>query len=129
MQELELDGFIFKDGRLLASESGVIDTSEEEGIILHLAKKLGLPDVPLLKHHLNLSEQHFIGARWDDCIANARKALETILEQCATVFHQNRYGAMLPTSATSNAESVRNYLKSEGLLELKEKDALTRCTW
>jgi hypothetical protein len=124
--QLELDGYVFKDGRLLASESGVMDTGEEEGVIIHLSAKLGLPDVAQLKRFIDLSEEHYIAGRWEDSISNSRKALESILEQTAKVYHRARYRSDLSSSTLSSAESIRNYLKNEGLLEVKEKEAVTK---
>ena len=80
---LELDGYIFREGRLWVPEESVIEEAEEQGILDGLMTSLHLSDIPTLKHHLELSGTHYSEARWDDSISNSRKFLEGTLAQAA----------------------------------------------
>lgn len=79
--ELELDGHIFRDGKLYYTEAAVLDTEGEEGILAKLIKDIALENQDIMEHHLELSETHYVDEKWDDSIANSRKFLESILKQ------------------------------------------------
>lgn len=71
ISDLELDGYAYKNGRLLYSEASVVDEQEEEGVLQQLIGELKLPDKAVIMHHLEQSSMHYTEGRWDDCIANA----------------------------------------------------------
>lgn len=122
--DLELDGYTFKDGRLLYSEASVVDTEEEEGVLDRLAIDLKLPDYKTVRHHLDQSVAHYNEGRWDDCISNSRKVLESVLAQCVLVHSTKVKGSPLPKAKLERPVDVREYLEQEKLLETKEKKAL-----
>ena len=80
-ESLELDGYIYRGSRLIAPESDVLDTQEEGGILATLFKDLCWDNWPIAEHALKLSEDHWLNGKWDDCISNARKFLECILQE------------------------------------------------
>lgn len=88
-RQLELDGYVCRDGKLLFSEEDVLDTKEEAGILETLYRQLGLADADTALHHVRLSEDHYVAGRWDDAISNARKFFECTLSQIA-VSHSQR---------------------------------------
>lgn len=122
--DLELDGYTYKDGRLLYSEASVMDEHEEEGVLDQLTIELKLPDYAVVKHHLDQSAVHYTEGRWDDCIANARKVLESVLSQCALVYSTKVQANPLSQTKLQRSADVRDYLEKEKLLEGKEKKAL-----
>jgi hypothetical protein len=119
---LELSGYVFKHGTLLAPEADVLDAKEESGVLEALWTELGLGDQETALHHLALSEQHYLERRWDDSIGNSRKFLELALREVA-VFHSSRTGVP-DADAMSRPVAVRDYLERVGLLEAKEKLAI-----
>jgi hypothetical protein len=122
--KLELDGFTFRDGRLLAPEEDALDASEAAGVLEQLYGDLKLADPDTALHHLQLSEEHYLAGRWDDSIGNSRKFLECVLGAVAESRSVATSGASLPDSVASRPVRVREYLAQSGLLESKEKVAL-----
>lgn len=126
-RQLELDGYVYRDGSLLFSEEDVLDTQEEAGILETLYRQLGLGDADTALHHLRLSEDHYLAGRWDDAISNARKFFECTLSQIA-ISHSRKSPNDHPLSdeAAKQPVRVRDYLEQEGLLETKEKEAIAK---
>ncbi len=124
-RQLELDGYIYRDGVLLVPEESVLDEEEEEGVLQQLFSELGLQQGEVFQHHLRLSSEHYRDAKWDDSIANSRKVLEVVLQQVA-----NRFGAVratgLPAADLEKPVRVREYLEAAGLLAQKEKEAIAK---
>jgi hypothetical protein len=124
--ELELDGYIFRDGKLYFTEAAILDTEGEEGILIKLVKDLALANQEVLKHTLELSETHYLGGKWDDCIANSRRFLEAVLQEAAARYHLHTTKNPISVSLYDHPGEVRNYLQSQGLLEPKEKEAIAK---
>jgi hypothetical protein len=123
-RSLELDGYIYKDSRLLPSEEDVVDVQETVGVLQSLMSSMKLDNSETTLHHLKLSEDHYINNKWDDSISNSRKVLESILQEVAAV-HSSRFKKTpLSTSTYSSPVQVRDYLENEGLLEPKEKQSI-----
>jgi hypothetical protein len=106
------------------SESDVLETKEEMGILQSLYTNLQLGDKDTAFHHLKLSEEHYLAHRWDDSISNSRKLLECVLRDIAILFSQKVKNISLSESIYSRPVQVRDYLSKEGLLEVKEKEAV-----
>lgn len=124
--QLELDGYIYKDGILLRSESSVIDEKSEQSYLEHLLERASLPDKETVLHHVALAEDHFLNARWDDSISNSRKFLESILRQVANGINLKKYTNNLDEQMLNRAAQVRDFLEKEKLIETKEKEAIAK---
>lgn len=124
LSELEIDGYIFQDGKLYYSEATILDTENEIGILEKLIQDVKLNNQGIIKHHLELSETHYINDKWDDSISNSRKFLESILNEIAAGHHLLESGQPINTSKYSQAFKIRDYLYSKGLFEKKEKEAI-----
>jgi hypothetical protein len=120
---LELDGFIFRDSRLLTSDENVL-AEEESGVLESLYRRLNLQNEKTAFHHLDLSEQHYLAGRWDDSISNSRKFLESVLREVATAHSLQEHDSPLSRSVYEWPKDVRNYLEKEKLISHKEKEAL-----
>lgn len=123
-RNLELDGYAYKDSRLIEPEEDVLDIVEEEGILTSLFAELSLGNQATSFHHLGLSEEHYVAERWDDSISNSRKFLESILREVASKYHFNLCGSFLEEDFLSKPAKVRAFLADKGLLEIKEKEAI-----
>lgn len=123
--ELELDGYIFRDGKLLYTEAAVLDTEGEEGILSKLVNDLALDNQEVINHHLKLSESHYLDEKWDDSIGNSRKFLECVLQETAVRHHAHKTGQPIASSAYSPPSRARDYLESQGLIASKEKKAIS----
>lgn len=124
--KLEIDGYILRDGKLYFSETTILDTEDEIGIIGKLIQDLELNNQDVIKHHLNLSETHYIDEKWDDCIANSRKFLESTLREISDIHHLLETGQNINYSTYSTPYQIRNYLEVQGLIEQKEKEAISK---
>lgn len=122
---LELDGYIFRNDTLYATESSVIDEQEEQTYLELLIGGSGLADLRVIQHHLDLSENAYTESRWNDTISNARNFLESILEQVANALSQRLTGAPLAASVNSPAQ-VRDYLEDHHFIDTTEKSAIAR---
>jgi hypothetical protein len=122
---LELDGYLFRDGKLYYTEAAVLDTEAEEGILEKLIGDLGLDNSEVMKHHLELSETDYLEGRWDDSIGNSRKFLESVLQEAAAKHHLSKTRGPIGDSTYSRPGSVRKYLQAQGLIGPKEKEAVS----
>ena len=123
-KQLELEGYRFESGRLLESETDVLDVNEETGVIHALYEELSLANKETTFHHLDLTESHYVADRWDDSISNSRKFFESILCEVAVAHSLRCRGEDLPDSICKQPVRVRDYLEREELLESKEKTAV-----
>jgi hypothetical protein len=121
LESLELDGYIYRDSRLIAPETDVLDTQEEAGVLATLFSDLGLDNWSTAKHCLDLSEEHWLNGKWDDCISNARRFMECVLQECAATHSQRIKKTPLAKKTYEQAAGVRDYLEAEQLLETREK--------
>jgi hypothetical protein len=124
-QTLEIDGYIYRDNILWIPEETVIEEAEEQGVLEGLMTSLNLPDIPTLKHHLELSVQDYQESRWDDSISNSRKVLEGVLSQAAACYITISGGNGLSPKVLERPVEVRDYLEHAGILERKEKDTIS----
>jgi hypothetical protein len=124
LRQLELDGYIYYDSRLLAPEDDVIDVEEERSLLKVLFSSLNLSNQDVAFHHLDLSEEHYISQRWDDSISNSRKFLECVLQEVAAKYSLHKKGSELPKTKYESPKDVRDFLVQVGLLETKEKEAI-----
>ncbi len=124
VSNLELDGYVYRDGKLLASESDVLDAQEEAGALEALYTSLGLANKDTMLHHLKLSEDHYLARRWDDSISNSRKVLEGVLQEVAAAYSLRVKGAAIDQRTFDMPVRIREYLEREGLLEQKETEAV-----
>lgn len=126
ISNLELDGYIFHNNRLLMPETDVLEIKEEIGLLETLYSSLNLENKDLSFHHLKQSEEHYLAKKWDDCISNSRKFLESVLREIASA-HSKRYKKVsLKDSVYESPVKVRDYLEMENLLEIKEKEAIAK---
>lgn len=125
VKQLELDGFEFKNGKLLVSETELLDVDEEIGVIHNLYSDLCLENGETTFHYLSLTEEYYISGKWDDSISNSRKFLECILREVVTAHSLRQKGAKLDSDVYSNQKSIRSYLLKEGLLDAKEHETIT----
>lgn len=124
--QLELDGYVYKNGLLYQVDSSVIDEKEEQSYLESLVDQLSLPDKEVIKHHIKNAEEHYVSGKWDDSIANSRKFLEAILAQVAEAMNLKKYSASLSSARLSRPVEVRDYLEREQLIETKEKEATAK---
>jgi len=122
--ELELDGYVFKDGKIYYSEASVLDTETEKGILEKLMQDVKLEKQEETKYHLDLSEKHYLEGKWADSISNSRKYLESVLRDVASKHHQHIKGKPISPDIYSQAKEVRKYLVSAGLISDKEGQAI-----
>lgn len=122
--QLELDGYIWKEKKLLFSEADILDAEEEKGILENLVNELNLDNQQTVLHHLELSEKHYIDKKWDDSISNSRKFLESIFQEVAAKHNMVEKKVELSNSIYSSPKDVRDYLTNNGLIEEKEKKAI-----
>jgi hypothetical protein len=124
LNQLELDGYIYINSHILYPEEDVLNVEEERSLLKALISSLNLSKQDLTVHFLDLSEEHYIGHRWDDSISNSRKFLESVLQEIAASYNLHKNGIPLPKTVYEYPKEVRNYLLKEGLIEAKEKEAI-----
>lgn len=124
-RRLELDGYLFKDGRLLQQQTDVLNVEEEKNILKSLYQAANLARATDAFQFLSLAEEHFISGRWSDTISNARKFFELTLMEGARTLGMHK-GKVLPEASLSRPVEVRQYLESEGLLEKKERESFDK---
>ena len=123
---LELDGYLFCDGRLYYTEAAILDTEHEQGILEKLIGDLRLDNSEVMKHHLELSQTHYLEQKWDDSIGNSRKLLESVLQEAAARHHMVKTGQPIARSTYSRPAAVRDYICTAGLVERMEKETITK---
>lgn len=119
---LELDGYVFRHGRLLRSESELSEVVEEQHELATLYSDLGLASNELVRKHLKDSHARYLDGHWGDAIGNARHFMEEVLEQIAIAISQLPSKPTLPPKDAERAAKVREYLRDHGLVTAKECD-------
>jgi len=124
VSRLELDGYVLRNGTLQLSEAMVVNAEEESGVLQGLISDLNLNKKSVIKHHLDLSETHYVQGKWDDCISNSRKFLECILQEIAATHCHVTTGQPLEHDKYTKPFEVRKYLEKVGLFDTKETKTL-----
>ncbi|HKP55060.1 MAG TPA: hypothetical protein VJ183_20695 [Chloroflexia bacterium] len=123
---LELDGYLFRNGQLLAPEEEVLDTEETAGVLEALYGSLGLEMGNIALNHLSMSEQHYQAGRWTDCITNSRNFLEAVLREVAAKHSKVVKNQPLSDDTYKRPVRVREYLRDEKLIDEDEMQALAK---
>jgi hypothetical protein len=120
LRALELDGYVFRDGKLLHVESSIVDVEKQHSALRQLAKDLKLAKQDVLSRTLDLSEEHYAAGRWEDCIGNSRKFLELCLQECASRWSDVKLSSPIDPEIYKWPVKVRLFLEKQGLLSEKE---------
>lgn len=126
IRRFEIDGYIFRDDEFYQTEVEILDVEAESGLLENLYTALALSDKITTFQFLQLAEDHYVNGRWSDCIANARKFLESILLQVASKHSTVIKKAPLPEATLEKPNAVREYLEREALVEKKEREAIDK---
>lgn len=120
---LELDGYVFRNGKLLRAEGETQDVEAERGELAQLYVDLRLPNRAIVEDCLAKSEEHYAAGNYRDCIANARHYVEKILHDVATEWSK-RPGEppLIIKPGQPAAGPCRNYLKDVGVFSEDEKN-------
>lgn len=120
---LELDGYVFRDGRLLPSEGETQDVDAERGELMQLYASLGLPNAATVRDCLEASERNYVEGHYRDCISNARHYAEQILHDVADAWNARPGTPDLVIGANQPAAGpCRNYLHDVGVLTTDERE-------
>jgi hypothetical protein len=125
VRRLEIDGYVFRDNELYQSEVEVLDVEAETGLLQKLYDSLALSDQKTTFQFLKLAEEHYIAGRWPDCIGNARKFFEAVLQQVASK-HSTAKDVTLSSTTFGSPKAVRDYLETEGLVEKRERETIDK---
>jgi hypothetical protein len=115
---LRLDGWEFREDRLLLRENVLVNLQIEEDARLALLRGAGLPNTQTVEDHLNRSAQEY-GRDNNNSITNSRQALEQILRDVADLTADARR-EVRPAN-----EVVRDYLEESGFLTREEKRGIS----
>lgn len=126
ISQLELDGYIFEKNTLISDERAIFDEEEEQNYIIYLAEQSSLPNIDLIKHHIELAEKGYLEERWNDCISNSRCFLEEVMKQIAEEIHKIKHSSSSGLEKYEKAVVVRDTLKNEKLIEEKERQAIEK---
>ena len=127
-RRLELDGYIFREGKLLLQQSDVLDVEQERSILKTLYQSAGLQRSSEAFQFLTLAEENFVGGRWSDSIINARKFFELTAQEGAKALALYN-GSVLNDNILTRLKQpaqVRQYLEQQSLLERKEREAFDK---
>lgn len=124
--QLELDGYVYSEGILYPTESSVINEIEEQSYLEKLVDDVSLADPKTIRHHIELAVQHYLDGNWDDSIGNSRKFMESIFSQVADGTSMRKSGKNLNEAELKKPFRVREFLEQEGLIEKKEKEAISK---
>ena len=124
-RRLELDGYIFREGKLLIQQSDVLDVEQERSILKTLYQSAGLQRSSEAFQFLTLAEENFVGGRWSDSIINARKFFELTAQEGAKALALYK-GSVINDDILTRPAQVRQYLEQQGLLERKERESFDK---
>ncbi len=120
---LELDGYAWTDGHLVHRDSTPVDAEKHRELLLARARELGLSKQDVLAHNLKLSEDAYQESRWEDCVGNARKAMELAFQECAALWSRRVLSQEIDPETYKWPGEVRKFLEAQGLLTEDEKKA------
>ncbi|HEY6806539.1 MAG TPA: hypothetical protein VI306_23365 [Pyrinomonadaceae bacterium] len=124
--QLEIEGYIYREGKLLPTEHSVIDDRQEQTYLETLINDAHFSKNNIILHHLALSEEHYISGKWGDSSSNSRNFLESLLEQIADAISIKKTGASLPASISKRPKEVREFLEDNGFIDSTERDAIQK---
>jgi hypothetical protein len=120
---LELDGYAWANEKLIHRESAPVDAEKHRSLLVMQASDLGLSKLDVLAHNLKLSEDAYQASRWEDCVGNARKAMELAFQECAALWSRKILGQELDPETYKWPAEVRNFMEAQGLLTEHERKA------
>lgn len=123
---LELDGYVFRNGRLYQTEANVIDQEVEEDELLRLYTEEEFGSKDELVEHLDFAAKHFEENNWIDCVVRARLALEVVMREVAAKHHHESHGKPIDPVSIDRAAKVRDYLQDKGVLNKVETEMVTK---
>lgn len=123
-KQLELDGYVWRNGKLYYSESDVIDADVERDLLVTLIREAGLAKQDVLTTFLERSETFYSSNDWNESVTNSRNFLESVLREAAARHHAKVKGAPIKETVYSSPNAVRQYLESSGLITEKDKEGL-----
>jgi hypothetical protein len=126
VRQLEIDGYVYRNNRLYQAESAVIPEEAEQSYLESLIVQTQFADPDPIIHHLKLSEEHFLSAKWDDSISNSRKVLDAILKQITERVYIAVEKKPAPIGLLKNAQQTREYLETQGLVTTVERETLDK---
>jgi len=115
---LELDGYIYRSGKLYQSDKNVLNEEQEANLLLELINVVRLDNALVMDHHLKMSETQYLDGHWWDSIGNARAFFEEVLKQVAIKYSREHPGD--PIDDNPKAVDVRLYLEKVGLFSHSE---------
>ena len=104
----------------------MIDEQREQTYLDALINTSNLPEPDIIKHHMRLSEEHYVNKKWDDSISNSRKVLDATLSQVATNVFLKVNNKSIPPEMLKNATDIRLFLEREGLVTKQERELLDK---
>jgi hypothetical protein len=120
--QLELDGYVYREGKLYPVESSVFDAQTEQSYLEILIDSLSLGDPATVKYHVQLAGEDYASGRWSNSIGNSRHFFEAILAQVLEGVI-TKLGKNLNANVYKNATTTRDHLEIEGLISADEKSA------
>lgn len=122
ISQLELDGYVLKDGKLYKSDHTVINIEEETDSLKRLYDDIGLTNKETTFEFLNLCEEHYRNDHWSDSIHNSRNFYETILKQVA--LERSKDDTNPPR--LDQPKLVRKYLRDSKLIIEEEFEVVSK---
>lgn len=118
---LELDGYEYRNDRLVLREENVFDVEEQVGTLRYLFAELGLEGADQFAADLRLTDEHYTEGRWGDAVKHARDVMEIALRGVArarsATIKKNLGRTALPGA-------VRAFLKDNGVIDEVENEFL-----
>lgn len=118
---LSLDGYDWRDGRVVRREENVLDVKEQGGALSSLYQQLRLEQPEQVDHDLALADEHYLAGHWGDCVKHARDVMEHSLMGVARA-QSKALGKNLPRTALPGP--VRAFLSDNGVTSSVEREFL-----
>jgi len=118
----ELDGFVWRDGRLVPVDSGPGSLPRKQDLIEQMMNSVRLLERQVILKHLSDSADLYLSERWKASSSESRHFLEQVLRDICNKTHGERKGGDHPKYKV--AVEVRRYFRDVGFFTDDEVKAL-----
>ncbi len=118
LRRLEVDGYTFKGGKLIAIDLLPANVAVEVDAFTQSLRESSLPNRDLIERHYRTGEELYTSSQWEPAIGEWRKFYERILRDIADETAQQQTDV---TKNTGTMKDVLDYLRDVGFFDSEER--------
>jgi hypothetical protein len=126
LRRLEMDGYEYRNDRLLDRDTAPVNLSEEADLLTELIKESSLPHEKEILYHYTKADELYVASQDEPSLAEWRKFFEAILRDIADTTAPQRSDV---TKSTGTMKDVLDCLTAVGFLDKDERNGAYGATY